>query len=151
MQNNLLDLIIDHEGMILKVYDDATGQEVGAGDILVGHPTIGVGRNIAKDGLGISEDEAKSLLLNDILRVEAEIKDFPIEHLGDVRKAVVIDMAFNMGITRFNPKKWPNFFKAIEEKNWTKASSEMVSSLWARQTKRRAQRLSEMMISGKWL
>ena len=62
MQNNLLDLIIDHEGMILKVYDDSTGQEVGAGDILVGHPTIGVGRNIAKDGLGISEDEAKSLL-----------------------------------------------------------------------------------------
>ena len=30
-----------------------------AGDILIGHPTIGVGRNVAKDGLGISQEEAE--------------------------------------------------------------------------------------------
>jgi len=80
-KKKLVDLISDHEGVILKVYDDATGQELKAGDILIGHPTIGVGRNVAKDGLGISEDEAKYLLLNDISRVEQEIKNFPIELL----------------------------------------------------------------------
>ena len=33
-----------HEGVRLAVYDDATGKPVHAGDTLVGHPTIGVGR-----------------------------------------------------------------------------------------------------------
>ena len=58
-KQKLIDLISDHEGVKLKVYDDATGQELKAGDVLVGHPTIGIGRNVAKDGLGISQEEAE--------------------------------------------------------------------------------------------
>jgi lysozyme len=150
-KNKLIDLISDHEGVILKVYDDGTGQELQAGDILIGHPTIGVGRNVAKDGLGISEDEAKYLLLNDISRVEQEIKNFPIDHLNEVRTAVIIDMAFNMGITRFNPTMWPNFFRAIANELWDEASKEMLDSNWARQTKRRSKNLSKMMFTGQWL
>jgi len=150
-KNKLIDLISDHEGLILKVYDDGTGQELQAGDILIGHPTIGVGRNVAKDGLGISEDEAKYLLLNDISRVEQEIKNFPIDHLNEVRTAVIIDMAFNMGITRFNPTMWPNFFRGIVNELWDEASKEMLDSNWARQTKRRSKNLSKMMFTGQWL
>jgi lysozyme len=150
-KNKLIDLISDHEGVILKVYDDGTGQELQAGDILIGHPTIGVGRNVAKDGLGISEDEAKYLLLNDISRVEQEIKNFPIDHLNEVRTAVIIDMAFNMGITRFNPTMWPNFFRGIVNELWDEASKEMLDSNWARQTKRRSKNLSKMMFTGQWL
>ena len=150
-KNKLIDLISDHEGLILKVYDDGTGQELQAGDILIGHPTIGVGRNVAKDGLGISEDEAKYLLLNDISRVEQEIKNFPIDHLNEVRNAVIIDMAFNMGITRFNPTMWPNFFRGIVNELWDEASKEMLDSNWARQTKRRSKNLSKMMFTGQWL
>ena len=71
-KKKLINLISDHEGVILKVYDDATGQELKAGDILIGHPTIGVGRNVAKDGLGISQEEAEFMLMNDIERVEEE-------------------------------------------------------------------------------
>jgi len=150
-KNKLIDLISDHEGVILKVYDDGTGQELQAGDILIGHPTIGVGRNVAKNGLGISEDEAKYLLLNDISRVEQEIKNFPIDHLNEVRTAVIIDMAFNMGITRFNPTMWPNFFRGIVNELWDEASKEMLNSNWARQTKRRSKNLSKMMFTGEWL
>ena len=49
-REKLIDKLVLHEGMRLKVYDDANGNEIRAGDTLVGHPTIGVGRNIAGDG-----------------------------------------------------------------------------------------------------
>ena len=120
-KKKLVDLISNHEGIILKVYDDATGQEVGAGDILIGHPTIGVGRNVAKDGLGISQEEAEFMLMNDIERVEKEIKNFPIEHLNEARRAIIIDMAFNMGITRFNPTMWAKMFTALANEDYGEA------------------------------
>ena len=65
----LIDLISLHEGVKYRVYDDANGKEIKAGDTLVGHPTIGVGRNIASDGPGITKDEIDYLLSNDIKRV----------------------------------------------------------------------------------
>jgi len=150
-KQQLIDLIADHEGLILKVYDDATGKEIGAGDVLIGHPTIGVGRNIAKDGLGISQEEAEFMLENDIERVKEEIKNFPIENLNEARTAIIIDMAFNMGISRFNPTRWPNFFRAIANEDYDNAKKEMLDSNWARQTKRRSVRLSEMMQTGEWI
>ena len=150
-KQKLIDLISDHEGVKLKVYDDATGQELKAGDILIGHPTIGIGRNVAKDGLGISQEEAEFMLMNDIERVEEEIKNFPIEHLNEVRTAIIIDMAFNMGITRFNPTMWKKTFQAIVDEDWQKAKIEMLDSNWARQTKRRSVRLSQMMLLGTWI
>jgi len=150
-KQKLINLISDHEGVKLKVYDDATGQELKAGDVLVGHPTIGIGRNVAKDGLGISQEEAEFMLMNDIERVKEEIKNFPIEHLNEVRTAIIIDMAFNMGITRFNPTMWKKTFQAIVNEDWQKATTEMLDSNWARQTKRRSARLSQMMLLGKWI
>ena len=150
-KQKLINLISDHEGVKLKVYDDATGQELKSGDILIGHPTIGVGRNVAKDGLGISQEEAEFMLMNDIERVEEEIKNFPIEHLNEVRTAIIIDMAFNMGITRFNPTMWKKTFQAIVNEDWQKATTEMLDSNWARQTKRRSARLSQMMLLGTWI
>jgi lysozyme len=150
-KQKLINLISDHEGVKLKVYDDATGQELKAGDILIGHPTIGIGRNVAKDGLGISQEEAEFMLMNDIDRVKEEIKNFPIEHLNEVRTAIIIDMAFNMGITRFNPNKWKKTFQAIVDEDWQKATTEMLDSNWARQTKRRSAKLSQMMLLGNWI
>jgi lysozyme len=150
-KQQLIDLIADHEGLILKVYDDATGKEIGAGDVLIGHPTIGVGRNIAKDGLGISQEEAEFMLENDIERVKEEIKNFPIENLNEARTAIIIDMAFNMGISRFNPTRWPNFFRAVANEDYDNAKKEMLDSNWARQTKRRSVRLAEMMRTGEWV
>ena len=150
-KQKLINLISDHEGVKLKVYDDATGQELKAGDILIGHPTIGIGRNIAKDGLGLSQEEAEFMLMNDISRVKEEIKNFPIEHLNEVRTAIIIDMAFNMGITRFNPTMWKKTFQAIVNEDWQKATTEMLDSNWARQTKRRSAKLSQMMLLGNWI
>ena len=151
-KHRLAKMLALHEGMVLKVYDDANGQELKAGDTLIGHPTIGVGRNIAKDGLGISEEEAIFILMTDIARIQREANNWDIfNSLDEVRQCVLLDMLFNMGMTRFNPNKWPSMFKAIEEENWDEASNQMLDSAWAKQVKTRADRLSEMMLTGEWV
>ena len=147
----LLKMLTLHEGLKLKVYDDANGKELKAGDTLIGHPTIGVGRNIASDGLGINEEEANFLLMGDIARIDREARQWSVYvNLDDIRRSVILDMLFNMGMTRFNPSKWPNMFKAIEEENWDEASNQMLDSKWAKQVKSRADRLSQIMITGDW-
>ena len=147
----LLKMLTLHEGLKLKVYDDANGKELKAGDTLIGHPTIGVGRNVASDGLGINEEEANFLLMGDIARIDREAKQWSVYvNLDDIRKSVILDMLFNMGMTRFNPSKWPNMFKAIQEENWDEASNQMLDSKWAKQVKSRADRLSQIMITGDW-
>jgi lysozyme len=150
-KQRLMDMLSDHEGMRLKVYDDSNGKALKSADHIIGHLTIGVGRNVSADGLGISEEEARFLLLNDIARIEREIKHYPIEDLNEPRLAVIIDMTFNMGMTRFNPQRWPNMFRAIVNEDWEEASKQMLSSNWARQVKRRSVRLAEMMRTGEWV
>ena len=60
-------------------------------------------------------------------------------------------MAFNMGITRFNPTMWAKMFTALANEDYGEASKEMLDSNWARQTKRRSKRLSDMMLLGDWI
>ena len=52
-------MITDHEGLKLKVYDDGNGEELIAGDTLIGHPTIGVGRNVANTATTLNSVLAK--------------------------------------------------------------------------------------------
>ena len=90
--------------------------------------------------------------MTDIARIQREANNWDIfNSLDEVRQCVLLDMLFNMGMTRFNPNKWPSMFKAIEEGNWDEASNQMLDSNWARQVKTRATRLSEMMITGEWV
>ena len=150
-RNKLIEKLILHEGMKLKVYDDANGKEIRAGDTLVGHPTIGVGRNVAGDGLGITEEEAKILLSNDVDRVLREVNHWSfMKNLNEPRKTVIIDMVFNMGCSRFNEQAWPKFFKAVMTGNYKEASKQMLDSKWAGQVKTRANILAKMMETGKW-
>jgi lysozyme len=111
-----------------------------------GKLTIGIGRNI--EDVGISLDEARQLCSNDIIDSIADL----IEHVADyeelnyARKIVLIDMVFNLGITRF--LKFKKFIQAVEEKDFEKASIEMLDSLWAKQVGKRATELSAIMKSG---
>ena len=129
-------LIID-EGIRLKPYKDT-----------VGKLTIGVGRNL--DDVGISEDEALYLLNNDIKKAKEDVKKVfgeMFHELDPVRQAVLIDMMFNLGLPRFLGFK--KFIQAVKERDFSKASQEMLDSRWARQVKSRAERLSYMMRTGR--
>lgn len=110
--------------------------------------TIGYGRNIEERG--ISEDEAEYLLNNDIKLSEGELsKAFPwFSNLTPVRQAVLINMHFNMGLTRL--KGFIKALPAIERGDYKTAAAEMLDSKWARQVGKRADELAKQMETGQW-
>ena len=87
-----------HEGLRLAVYDDATGLKVTKGSTLVGHPTIGIGRELSMHG--ISEDEAIILCGNDIVEVEKGLDALCTRWRGldETRQQVLAEMCFNVGL-----------------------------------------------------
>jgi len=56
---------------------------------------------------------------------------------------VVIDMAFNLGLPRL--MKFQNFQQALNEKDYKRASREMLDSVWAKQLPNRSKRLAKQM------
>lgn len=124
--------LIKNEGMVLHCYLDHLGNE-----------TIGVGRLITKDR-GITEDEARYLLQNDIALVCNDLdREFPwwAEAPEPVQHAM-IDLVFNMGINRW--KKFTQTNALLETGDYATAAIELLDSNYARQVPNRAQRISEM-------
>jgi lysozyme len=111
-----------------------------------GKLTIGVGRNIEDNGL--NESEIEYLLMNDLRSCVHDLRsNFRFyDALDNVRKRVMINMVFNLGINRL--LKFKNFLAALEAGDYEKASVEMMDSLWARQVHGRADRLSALMRYG---
>lgn len=56
--------IRENEGFRLYLYDDRTGLPIASGSTVIGHPTVGYGRNIA--ARGINQAEADLMFLNDL-------------------------------------------------------------------------------------
>jgi lysozyme len=134
-KERLVDQLIRHEGMELKVYKDSLGIE-----------TIGVGRNLVDRG--VTEEEARYLCNNDIEIVERElVQSFPIvSSLNDTRIRVLLDMAFNVGLPRLRGFK--RMWAALDNQDYVEAAKEMLDSKWARQVKTRAYTLARMMETG---
>lgn len=133
---NLVNQIKRHEGFSSKPYRDT-----------VGKLTIGYGRNL--DDVGIDIYESHVLLLNDLNKTLNKLYErFPlIDELDDLRKDVIINMAFNIGVDGF--LKFHNMIDALSKKDYEKAADEMLNSLWAKQVKTRALELSKTMRNGK--
>jgi lysozyme len=156
--SHFLDKLIEHEGMILEVYQDTLGID-----------TIGIGRNLKDRGIskeelayldipnietvyqhGITEADARFLAMNDIKIVEDELcRVHPcVENLDAVRQLILMDMAFNMGVPRLC--KFKKMWNAIHEGNFEAAGLEMMDSKWARQVGNRAKKLSDAMKAGEF-
>ena len=135
MNEKLMYRLIKEEGMRLKPYRCSKGKL-----------TIGVGRNL--DDKGLSNEEALFLLQNDIQEAIISLKkEFSFfQSLSMDRQIVLIDMCFNLGINRL--KGFKKMIKAIEEKDYSLASKEMLSSLWAQQVGARAKDLAHLMETG---
>jgi lysozyme len=56
---------------------------------------------------------------------------------------VVVDMAFNLGLPKL--MRFQNFQQALRDKDFVKASFEMLDSLWAKQLPNRSKRLAKQM------
>lgn len=118
------------EDLRLVVYDDATGKPIKAGMLVIGNPTIGVGRNLT--GKGISRGEAIVMLDHDLDESEADCLTFPwFAELDDTRQRAVANLRFNLGGSGF--RTFRKFISAMARKNYEMAGLELVSSRWAKQ------------------
>jgi lysozyme len=157
-RSNLIDKLIEHEGMVLRVYQDSLGID-----------TIGIGRNLEDRGItlaelnhmdipnvntiyqyGITETDARYLATNDVQIVEDELlRAHPcVDRLDSVRQLVLVDMGFNMGIPRLC--KFKKMWNAIHEKKYDIAAKEMLDSRWANQVKSRSVKLANAMHNGEF-
>ncbi|MDR0378835.1 MAG: glycoside hydrolase family protein [Candidatus Accumulibacter sp.] len=122
-----------------------------------GKLTIGYGHNLEAwpvEGIGenslLSEEEVSALLRSDVEKVITQVHDrLPwTENLDPARQAVLINMAFNMGIGTLLTFK--NALKAAEEARYADAADNMLKSRWAIQVHGRAVELAAQMRTGQW-
>ena len=125
------------EGVRLKAYKDTEG----IWTIGYGH-TKGV-----KQGDTISKAQALKWLEEDVADalVDAEHLCSDWEYMSGPRKGVMVNMAFNLGRDRLAGFK--NTLRYIAERNYDRASTNMMLSKWASQVKGRAERLAFRMSS----
>jgi len=137
----LIERLVKDESEVLHEYKDH-----------LGYSTIGVGRLIDKrKGGGISQEESRYLLRNDIRQRTAECEQrFEWwSAIDDVRQGVVLCMAFQLG-TR-GVANFKRMCTALRIRDYITAAAEMLDSTWAReQTPARAHRMAKMMRTGVW-
>lgn len=128
------ELIKRHEGLRLKPYKCTAGKL-----------TIGYGRNLEDNG--ISQYEAEQMLFNDIQHCYTNLVKLSCwNKLDEARKAVLLDMCYNIGIARL--KTFKKMLAALEVGAYNRAAKEMIDSRWASQVKTRATELAEIMKTG---
>jgi lysozyme len=117
----------------------------------LGYLTLGVGRLIDKrKGGSITHEEAQYLLNNDITtRVESLQDKLPyFDSLSDVRKAVLLNMSFQLGITGL--LGFGRTLEMIKIGDYVNAADNMLKSKWAQQTPNRANELANQMRTNTW-
>jgi len=117
----------------------------------LGYYTIGYGRLIDKrKGGGITHDEAQYLLNNDITtRVESLQAKLPwFDGLSDVRKGVLLNMSFQLGITGL--MGFGRTLEMVKMGDYVNAADNMLKSKWAQQTPGRANELANQMRTNTW-
>jgi GH24 family phage-related lysozyme (muramidase) len=135
-----------HEGRKEKAYVDTKK-----------HPTIGIGFNLDRadakqwvESLGLNYDamkEGKIGLTNshieqlyeaDLATAIADAKKFfpRFDELDAMRQIVLVDMVFNLGLSRLN--KFKKFKLALEQNDYEEAAQQMEQSRWAKQVNSRS-------------
>lgn len=125
------DFIKRNEGLRLKPYKCSADKL-----------TIGYGRNIEDNGISITE--AELMLSSDIVSVAEEIRrlipDF--DSLDLPQKTALIDMGFNLGITRLG--KFKLMIKAINVRDFKTAAIELLDSEYANQLPHRSSKNAQL-------
>ncbi len=129
---SLIESIKEGEGYRAKVYKCTEGYD-----------TIGYGFAIKDLEL---DEEVCDLILDKKLDklIDATNKKFPfLRELPQDKCEVIFEMVYQLGLTGVS--KFKKMLKALERKDYDKASAEMLDSLWAKQTPNRAIKLSNQM------
>ena len=127
---SLIESIKKHEGFSAMVYKDSLGID-----------TIGYGFAI-KD-LELDSDICEMILERKVknLKDRVEIKFDWYKYMPQEIKDIVVEMCYQMGVYGFSRFKKTIAF--LQNKEWEKASVEMLDSRWAQQTPNRAKKMSD--------
>lgn len=132
---NAEDLIKRHEGFSDRVYLCSEGI-----------PTVGWGHALHVGTL-VPMGTCELFFEQDIRKVYEDYLTLGL-NLDEVRKAVVVNMIFNLGLAGF--RKFKRTIFLIRNGDYILAGAEMLDSKWATQVGKRAIELSEMMATGLW-
>ena len=137
MSETLKEMLIRHEDERFYPYTDS-----------VGKLTIGVGHNL--DAKGISKTVSRLMLKEDIDdAIEDTLKWIPENvyyTITEARRMVIINMMFQMGLTRM--KGFKKMRAALLNWDYMEAARQMEDSKWYRQVPRRASELVQIMRDG---
>jgi lysozyme len=139
-ESRVMARLIKDEGEVLHLYFDH-----------LGFASIGVGRMIdVRRGGGISPDESRYLLRNDIARITAQCEQrFGwLLTLDDARQGVILCMAFQLGIG--GVANFRKMIDALVRKDYEAAADEMLDSGWHKQTPKRCELMAQIMKTGDW-
>lgn len=125
-----------HEGYRTRAYQDS-----------VGVWTIGYGTNLQE--LEIGEELASQWLLNKLRQAETSAGGYPwFAGLSQPRKDAIVEMLYNLGLTRFD--KFAKLKAALAVGDYNAASDQMLASVWAEQVGPRALRLATQIRRGEY-
>lgn len=153
----LLDLLVLHEGLRTEPYRCPAGRWTwGVGHNLEARPfTLEERLHLLRHGP--TEATARWLLVRDLEEVVAALdaaareRGSPLagwHELDDVRQAVLVDMAFNLGASAL--LRFVKLLSAVARCKWADAGWEMENSEWWYQVGARARRLRAMLETGEW-
>ena len=151
---NYFNMLKLNEGNKPKVYEDSKGNR-----------TIGIGFNLEdagnrrfleQEGIDIDElfdgrelsDRETKILYNHSLRQEfsdAQQFDPNLAQRPEAARMAIVDMAFNLGLTRLN--KFKKMKASLMNNDYQTAADEMVDSKWYKQVKSRGPRMVDVMRS----
>jgi len=143
--SKLRKLITLHEGRVPWAYQDS-----------LGFWTIGVGHLIDKTRGGRLSDRIIDAILDDDIQSHRDelYQSAPwVRDMDEVRRAALVDMAFNLSVEPFDGdgyKDWPNFVDQLKRRDYAGAAANMRATKWAEQVGKRAQRLAMMIETGLW-
>ena len=130
LTKNFVDRIKQHEGFSGVPYKDSLGRT-----------TIGYGR--CTDTNPITKDEAEFLLYQDLVKARSSAGAFSFySNLSPKRRQVLIEMIFQLGFG--GVRKFRKMLDSLERADYKSAASEMINSIWYRQTPERCQKLADI-------
>ena len=140
---NLKERIKLHEGYRNTVYKDT-----------LGFRTIGYGHKVTHtddfvEGKEYPKEQLDEIFDKDFEQAWSSMNNFcsnnNINDISITAKEILCEMIFQMGFAGVG--KFRNMIKALQSKDYSTASKEMLDSAWNRQTPNRAKELSDIMVS----
>ena len=152
--NNFYDMLSLNEGNKPKVYKDSKGNRtIGVGFNLedTGNRKFlkreGIDINELFDGRELTDRETKTLYNHSLTQAfkDAQSYDPNFAKRPEAVKMTLVDMAFNLGLTKLN--KFVDMKKGLMNNDYNMAADEMVDSNWYKQVKSRGPRMVKVMRS----